>query len=322
MVSMAVYTKIDTDALRAFLRQYDLGELISFEGILAGVENTNYHVFTDQGRYVLTLFEKRVQPEELPFFFSYTSFLNDHDILCPKAIPARQGDIITTLAGKPAVIVSFLEGAGVAPADISIEHCADLGQYLARMHMVSSGFKERKSNTMGIEAWQLLFEKTKSRADEVENGLSGLLEEELGYLERRWPDTLPKAVVHADMFPDNVFFKDNKTYGVIDFYFSCTEILLYDLALVLNAWCFDTKDNLDKIRLSAFMNAYQNVRPLTDAERAAFSLLCRAAALRILMTRLHDWSFHPGDEFVKPKLPNEYINKLKFHQRVDINDIL
>ncbi len=311
---MAVYTKMTQEDLVSFLRQYDLGLFVSFEGILAGVENTNYHLFTDRGRFVLTVFEKRVRAEDLPFFFAYTDFLNRRDIRCPKALPTRTGQIITRLKGKPAVIVSFLDGAGVVPADITAGHCADLGAYLAKMHVSSGRFDQSKPNTMGLPAWKELFEKTKSRADDVEEGLAALLEEELSYLENNMPVDLPKAVVHADMFPDNVFFKEGKTYGVIDFYFSCSDFLLYDLALVLNAWCFDEADRPDTERFEAFMQAYESVRPLETNEKKHFSLMCRAAALRILMTRLHDFLFHPGDEFVKPKSPAEYVAKLKYHQ--------
>ncbi len=311
---MAVYTRVTKQELNVFLKGYDIGELLSFEGIEQGVENTNYHLFTTKGRYILTLFEARVNPADLPFFFAFTDHLSDAGIVCPFTIADRNGDKVGRLCGRPTAVISFLEGKGLETAAITVTHCAQLGKAIAKMHVAASSFPLSRVNSVGLPMWKELAAKTGDRAGEVKEGLGALIADELEYLERRWPEKLPRAAVHADIFPDNVFFSGGSFAGVIDFYFTASDFLAYDLALVINAWCFDTECRFVPARFEALMSAYETLRPLTRAEKENLTLLCRGAAMRILMTRLHDWIFHPPGALVKPKDPKEYVAKLEFHR--------
>lgn len=312
---MAVYTKVSREELENFLGGYDVGKLLSFEGIEQGVENTNYHVFTEKDRYILTLFEKRVDPADIPFFFDFTSHLSKSGIACPWTVSDKEGKFVGSLCGKPAALISFLAGKGLETSGISVSHCSQLGLALARMHCAAETFPLKRKNSVTLKEWKELAAKTRDRADEVEKGLASFVEEELLWLERNWPSGLPQAVVHADVFPDNVFFDNGNFAGVIDFYFSCTDFLAYDLALVINAWCFDMEWCFVPERLDALLSSYESVRPLTEDESKVLETLCRGAAMRILMTRLHDWVFHPSGAIVTPKNPAEYISKLRFHQQ-------
>jgi len=319
---VAVYTKVSEDALKEFLSHYDIGELQSYEGIEQGVENTNYHLFTSQGRYILTLFEKRVDPESLPFIFGFVKHLREHGITTPDAVEDKQGHFLGALENKIAAIVHFLEGQGADKQEITPDRCQQVGAELAKMHKTAQDFDKKRKNDLSLEGWKGLHAKTKDRADEVEKGLGDMIEAELKHLERFWPQgfpkSLPSGVIHADLFPDNVFFKGGFLSGVIDFYFACTDFYVYELAITINAWCFDDKNLLRKDCMNSMLQGYESVRSLNDTERSHLSLFCRGAALRFLMTRLHDWVFHNPEDFVKPKDPGEYIQKLKFHQSVDL----
>jgi homoserine kinase type II len=311
---VAVYTPITKQQLAVFMAGYDCGEVRSFEGIQGGVENSNFHVVTSQGRYILTIFEKRVAEDDLPFFFAFTEHLDRHGVACPRTVPDRHGELIAHIANKPAALITFLEGEQVPLAGIARAHCQELGAAVARAHGAAMDFRGYRHNTLDLAGWKALFEKTKDRADEVEKGLAALIGKELDFLTRRWPEHLPSEVVHADIFPDNVFFKDGKFAGFIDFYFSCTDYRAYDLALVINAWCFDADNKWNQSKFMGLMKGYNSERELTLQERRALTVLCRGAAVRILMTRLHDWLFHDPSHFVVPKDPKEYIAKLRHHQ--------
>ncbi len=316
---MAVYTKVHENELEVFLKKHDIGNLISFKGIEQGVENTNYHLLTTQGRYILTLFENRVNPADLPFFFAYQEHLAANGIKCPSAVEDKNGNKTGRLCGRPAAIITFLEGKGLNPDEITANHCGQLGAAVATMHEAAAKFPLMRPNSVSLKMWRELATKTSARAGEILNGLSDFIDLELTHIEENWPKDLPRAAVHADIFPDNVFFNDGKFSGIIDFYFTATDFLSYDLALIINAWCFDTNQFVPE-RFQAFMKAYEALRPMRDDEREALTLLCRGAAMRILMTRLHDWLFHTPDAFVKPKDPREYIEKLKFHQNGGLNE--
>jgi homoserine kinase type II len=312
---MAVYTHVPQAELEEFLGRFALGALVSFEGIEQGVENTNYHVFTKQGRFILTLFEKRTERADLPYFFAFTDHLSKTGIACPAAIAARDGEIIGALCGRPAVLVNFLSGAGAVNADITPAHCREVGAAAAHMHMAALDFPMTRVNAMSLPAWRELADRTAGQADTVETGLGGKIEHELSYLSQNWPCALPSAAVHADMFPDNVFFENGRFAGVIDFYFTANDFLAYDLALIINAWCFDAQWRFSQARYDALLSAYEDLRPLEAAERGALPVLCRGAALRILITRLHDWIFRDPDAVVIPKDPREYSAILDFHQK-------
>jgi homoserine kinase type II len=311
---MAVYTQVPDDALEAFLADYGIGALVSYKGIAEGVENTNYYLETEQGAFILTLYEKRVDPSDLPFFLALMDHLAARDIRCPTPIHGRDGDALRSLCGRPAAITAFLRG--VSPRRVGIRHCGPLGDALARMHVAGDDFTMGRPNALCVEGWRPLFEKCAPRAHEVQNGLAGELEAELEVLEAGWPTGLPAGVIHGDLFPDNVFFLGDEVSGLIDFYFACNDFYAYDLAICINAWCFEPDGSFNVTKARHMLSAYRKVRPFSQDELTALPLLLRGGALRFLLTRLHDWLFHPEGALVTPHNPLEYYRKLRFHQSV------
>ena len=311
---MAVYTQVADDELAAFLGAYDIGALVAYKGIAEGVENSNYFLQTERGSFILTLYERRVDPADLPFFLGLMDHLAARDIACPTPIHARDGEALRTLSGRPAAIISFLQG--VSPRRVDIRHCAPLGGALAGMHLAADGFAMSRPNALSLAGWRPLFDRCGPRAHEVQNGLAGEIELELEILEANWPTGLPTGVIHADLFPDNVFFLGDRVSGVIDFYFACNDFLAYDLAICINAWCFEKDGSFNVTKARHMLNAYRAVRPFSAAELAAIPVLLRGGALRFLLTRLHDWLFHPEGALVTPHNPLEYHRKLRFHQGV------
>jgi homoserine kinase type II len=318
---MAVYTEVSDEELQAFAAQYDLGEVVSCKGIAEGVENTNYLLQTllagseTPESYILTLYEKRVSPEDLPFFLALLEHLAAHGISCPTPVHGRDGVALRQLCGKPAVIVSFL--SGMWPKRSTPQQCGALGTALAKMHVAGADFGMHRANDMAIEGWRELFEATRSRAHEIQAGLAETLAAELDYLSANWPQDLPKGVIHADLFPDNVFFLGDQLSGLIDFYFACDDFLTYDLAICLNAWCFETDGSFNITKARSLLRRYAEVRPLNAAEFAALPLLARGSALRFLLTRLYDKLHHDETALVRPKDPLEFLARLRFHQQVD-----
>jgi len=312
---MAVYTAVSDQDLALFLADYDIGRAVSFKGIAEGVENSNYFLLTDQGPYILTLYEKRVAPEDLPYFLGLMEHLARRGLACPTPIHGHDGEMLRELCGRPAAITSFL--SGVWPLRPATSHCGPLGEALAKMHVAGLDYSERRENALSVAGWRTLFDQLEARADEVEPGLARELAGELDELAARWPRDLPEGVIHADLFPDNVFFDGDELSGLIDFYFACNDFLAYDLAVCLNAWCFepDTSFNITKARL--MINAYRKVRSCSVAELNALPLLARGAALRFLLTRLYDWLNQVDGAMVKPKDPIEYLKKLRFHRGLE-----
>jgi homoserine kinase type II len=313
---MAVYTEVSDEELGTFLSAYDVGTLQSYKGIAEGVENSNFLLQTDKGSYILTLYEKRVAPKDLPFFLGLMDHLAAKGIACPTPIHGRDGQALRTLAGRPAAMVSFLNG--MSPRRILPTHCAGLGRGMAEMHLAAKGFAIPRANALSLDGWQRLYGETKALANDVAPGLEGLIEREVAWLTANWPaaKSLPQGIIHADLFPDNVFFLNDKLSGVIDFYFACNDALAYDLAICLNAWCFEPDGMFNISKARSMLSAYRDVRPITDAELAALPMLARGAALRFLLTRLYDWLNRPEGAWVKPKNPMEYVQKLRFHQTV------
>ncbi len=311
---MAVYTEVEPGELRRFLAAYDLGELVALVGIREGVENTNFRLETTLGRFILTIYEKRVDPADLPFFLGLMLHLAEHGLPCPLPVRGRDGAMLRRLAGKPAAIVSFLEGKSVRR--IEPVHCAAVGGALASLHLAGRGFPLRRPNALGPEGWRRLLEATGARADEVAPGLAQELAAELETLERRWPGGLPAGVIHADLFPDNVFFEGERVSGLIDFYFACDDLLAYDLAICLNAWCFESDGAFNVTKARALLVGYEARRALLPEEIEALPILARGAALRFLATRLYDWLNRVPGALVKPKDPLEYLAKLRFHRSV------
>ena len=316
---MAVYTHIEKTTLRAFLQDYDVPEIIDYHGIQQGVENTNYLIETSRASYILTLFEARVDPADIPFFFAFTDHLSRYGIECPRAIADKHGRRIKELANKPAVLVTCLQGRDLDEDEIAPNHCRQLGQKLAIMHKAGQTFERSRDNAMGFAKWKDLAARCLERGDEVADDLPRIIAEEIAWLEANWVDNLPAGVVHADLFPDNVFFDDTGAFsGVIDFYFACNEALIYDLAMTCNAWCFDTDIAFMRARFDALLAGYQQERALTEREWTAMNLHLRASALRILTTRLYDWLFHDPNSYVRPKDPIGFLQRLHFHQQKDI----
>lgn len=311
---MAVYTEISDGELTDFLAQYDLGAVLSCKGIAEGIENTNYVLRTETGVYILTIYEKRVRREDLPFFLGLMDHLVSRGFPCATPIQGRDGDSLREVAGKPAAIASFLDGVSVRRP--GPEHCGQLGDAMAHLHLASADFALRRANGLSLSSWRPLFESCETRADEIDAGLDSGIAAELDFMEREWPSGLPQGVIHADLFPDNVFFLGQKLSGVIDFYFACNDFLAYDLAVSLNAWCFEGDGAFNITKAGQLFRAYRKVRPLDDAELAALPILARGAALRFLLTRLHDWLNQVEGAFVRPKDPLEYWHKLRFHQGV------
>jgi homoserine kinase type II len=311
---MAVYTEVADEELDAFIASYDIGALTSCKGIAEGVENSNYLVQTEAGRYILTLYEKRVAPKDLPYFLALMEHLAARGIRCPLPVHDREGRNLRKLAGRPAALINFLDGVSVRRA--SIEQCASLGRALGRLHVAGESFAQTRANSLSLPGWGPLANAIGKRADTVIRGLAGEIGKELAHLDKAWPRDLPQGVIHADLFPDNVFFLGQEVSGLIDFYFACTDMLAYDIAICLNAWCFESDASFNITKARAFLQAYEGVRPLTANELAALPTLARGAALRFLLTRSYDWLNTDGEALVKRKDPNEYLRKLRFHRRV------
>jgi homoserine kinase type II len=312
---MAVYTDVAADELAEFLGSYDIGELLSYKGIAEGVENSNFLLHTSAGSFILTLYEKRVARSDLPFFLGLMTHLASRGISCPQPLKNKSGEALGVLAGRPAAIINFLEG--IWPRKPNVAHCAGVGQALAKMHLAGADFAMSRANALSVSGWRPLFEQAAARADEVQRGLRDFIGAELDHLEGNiWPKDLPQGVIHADLFPDNVFFLGERVSGLIDFTFACTDMLAYDVAICLNAWCFESDCSFNVTKARAFLGAYGRERPLSQAEQNALPLLARGAALRFLLTRLVDFLNVPEGALVRPKDPLEYARKLRFQQSV------
>ena len=310
---MAVYTEVADEELDDFIASYDIGALTSCKGIAEGVENSNYLVQTEAGRYILTLYEKRVAPKDLPYFLALMEHLSVRGIRCPLPVHDREGRTLRKLAGRPAALINFLDGVSVRRA--SIEQCASLGKALGRLHVAGKSFPQTRANSLSLSDWGPLANAIGERADIVIRGLAGEIGKELAHLDKAWPRDLPQGVIHADLFPDNVFFLGQEVSGLIDFYFACNDMLAYDIAICLNAWCFESDASFNITKARAFLQAYEGVRSLTANELAALPTLARGAALRFLLTRSYDWLNTDGEALVKRKDPNEYLRKLRFHRK-------
>lgn len=311
---MAVYTEIGDEALDGFLADYDLGPVLALKGIAEGVENSNYFLLTERGRFILTLYEKRVAETDLPFFLSLLEYLEMRGVTCPRPVRGRDGQIVRRLAGRPAALQTFLDG--VSPKRPGVAHCGEAGAASARLHEACRGFTLRRGNALSLSGWQALAASTAAGADAVSPGLRRTIADEIAFLERAWPKDLPEGVIHADMFPDNTLFVGEKLTGVIDFYFACNDMLAYDVAVNLSCWCFEPDGSFNITKGRAFLSRYQAVRQLSQAERDALPVLARGAALRFLLTRLHDWIHRDVTALVRPKDPMQCLAWLRFHQHV------
>jgi homoserine kinase type II len=311
---MAVYTDITEGELGAFLKSYPVGQLLSYKGIAEGSENSNFLLHTSTGAYILTLYEKRVERADLPFFLGLMEHLAKRGISCPLPVHRGDGAVIGELAGRPAALITFLEGMWLRRP--SAVHCREVGKALASLHIAGADFPLSRPNALAIEGWRKLWDGARPRADEVEKGLANEVDADFDFLARNWPTALPAGVIHADLFPDNVFFLGETLSGLIDFYFACNDFYAYDVATCLNAWCFEKDHAFNLTKGTALLAGYQSVRPLSAAEREALPVLARGSALRFMLTRLYDWLTIPDGALVQKRDPIEYIRKLRFHRQI------
>ncbi len=311
---MAVYTHVSLDEAKEALAAYNIGQVQELTGIKSGVENTNYLLKTDQSKYILTLYEKRVNPMDLPFFLGLMDHLVKSQIPAPAPVPRKDGAFISVIKERPAALTTFLEGS--MPDRLTPELCGDIGKTLARLHVAGQGFQMTRPNTMSLPSWKDLFDKTQGRADEVRQGLGAVLTEEMAFLSQSWPTDLPRGLIHADLFPNNVFATDNKITGVFDFYFACTDFLVYDLVITMNAWCFEHNVSFNITKARAMLQGYERVRPLSQEEKWRLPTLARGASMRFLLSRLYDWLNQVPGALVKPLDPTEYLTRLVFHQQI------
>lgn len=311
---MAVYTQIDAEQLESFLEDYDIGSAKAFKGIAEGVENSNYFLETDTGRFILTLFEKRVNPDDLPYFVGLKQHLSAKGFPCPQPVLARDGVALRSLAGRPALIVTFLQG--MSPNRPNAAQCRGIGAGLARMHMALEDFQLSRPNDLGPRSWPALFEGREAVAESLAPGLADTIADSLSQIRRMRSvsDHVPRGTIHADLFPDNAFFLGDDFAGVIDFYFACTDALAYDIAVCLNAWAFEPGGHFNFTKGQALISGYESVRALEPAEREAMPTLALGAALRFFLTRLVDWTDTPEGALVKPKNPLDYADRIRFHR--------
>ncbi|MHA7899533.1 MAG: homoserine kinase [Henriciella sp.] len=311
---MAVYTSVSDEQLADFLTEYALGEAIAFKGIAEGVENSNYYLETTTGRFILTLFEKRANPQDLPYFIALKQHLAANGFSCPLPVAGTDGEALRSLAGRPAVIVTFLQG--LSPKVPNASQCRQMGEGLAQLHQAAADFALVRNNDLGPRAWPHLWAGREDTAEALQQGLADKIAADLEDISASadLSEDLPRGTIHADLFPDNAFFLGNTFTGAIDFYFACTDALVYDLAVCLNAWAFEPDGAFNFSKGANLIAGYQSVRALSQDEADAFAILCRGAALRFFLTRLVDWTDTPDDALVKPKDPLDYAQRLRFHR--------
>ena len=314
---MAVFTKLSKTEIENYLGLYDIGSLNQYSEIVEGIENTNYKIICNGTPYILTIFEKRVNEDDLPFFINLKLYLNQNNFKCPRPIQNRNGEIINSIKNKKAVIISFIEGNKIDKPNIN--ECNEIGKMLGNLHNLTINFNESRQNSLDIKEWRNLLSKCTKNEDKKFDSILKEVENEIDFLESVWPKNIPSGVVHADLFKDNVFFKDEKITGVIDFYFSCYHFFLYDISIVINDWCFDSNGEIFNYEYyKAILNGYNEHKKITQQEIDSFNIILRSAAVRILVTRLHDYIFHPKDAIVLKKDPYQYYNILKWHQSNNI----
>ena len=312
---MAVYTLISIDELNLFLSKYNIDNINEFSGIKGGTSNSNYLLTADNKKFILTIFEERTNQENLPFYFDLMNHLNAHDIKCPEVIKDKQGNFSNSIKQKHAVITSFLTGSSLEK--IKPIHCSNLGLTIAKMHNASEKLNIKRENELGFDKLGIIIEKLKTYKKHIDDEKLKFIEDEFLFLSREISKDLPSGIIHADLFPDNIFFEENNLTGIIDFYFSCNDFYAYEIAICLNAWCFEDSNNeFNPTKAKYLLGSYNQERKFSNEEVEALPLLARASALRYLLTRLLDFYSHEDSDLILKKDPNEYISKLKFHQSV------
>jgi homoserine kinase type II len=312
---MAVYTQISNDELNVFLSKYNIDNINEFSGIKGGTSNSNYLLTADNKKFILTIFEERTNQENLPFYFDLMNHLNAHDIKCPEVIKDKQGNFSNSIKQKHAVITSFLTGSSLEK--IKPIHCSNLGLTIAKMHNASEKLNIKRENELGFDKLGIIIEKLKTYKKHIDDEKLKFIEDEFLFLSREINKDLPSGIIHADLFPDNIFFEENNLTGIIDFYFSCNDFYAYEIAICLNAWCFEDSNNeFNPTKAKYLLGSYNQERKFSNEEVEALPLLARASALRYLLTRLLDFYSHEDSDLILKKDPNEYISKLRFHQSV------
>lgn len=317
---MAVYTELPREIISQLISEYyGLGTLVSAFGIAQGVENSNYLLVTantqgEETRYILTIYEKRMLPEDLPFFMELMQHISQKGLASPRPVAAKDGALSGVLNGKHFALITFLPG--ISASVITANHAAEVGRALAGLHLATADFAKTRANTLSLASWRHMSENLDKKLDQVGDGLHALIQNELAFLSAHWPKDLPTGIIHADLFPDNVFFDAHQHLsGMIDFYFACEDFLAYDLAVTLNAWCF-AHGRMDMEKARVMVQAYQALRPLTAQELENLPILLRGAALRFLLTRAYDWVHQAQQAAGSPKNPLEYVEILQFHRAV------
>jgi len=313
---MAIYTKLSENNLKDFFLKYNLGKLINYKGIQEGIENTNYFIQTDKGKFILTVYEKRVEEKDLPFFMSLMDKLNNHKINCPKPQKSKKGNYLVNIKNKPASIVSFVEGK--EKNKLKIKDCYEIGKNIAKLHIVSKKIKLYRKNSMSLNSWSKLLNKIGNKYKKIEVNLNELIKTSFADIKKRWPKKLTNGIIHGDLFIDNIFFKKNKFHGYIDFYFAANDFFMYEIAICINALCFDKKNRkfiFNRKKSKNFLKGYSSLRKLSKNEKNSLNTLCKGAALRYLLTRTYDYLNTPKSAIIKIKDPHEYIQKLKVHNK-------
>jgi len=314
---MAVYTKLSENNLKDFFSKYNLGKLLKFQGIQEGIENSNYFVKTDSGKFILTIYEKRVEEKDLPFFMGLMKNIFNKNFPSPEPIINKNGNYITEIFGKKAAVVSFLEGA--SKKNLTPDNCYEVGIYTAKLHMITKNLNIKRTNRLSINSWRLIYGKIQRDCSKIYPDLTKIIERNLEIIEDKWPKNIPRGIIHADLFPDNIFFKGNKLTGIIDFYFSCYDFYALEIAICLNALCFEGKNknlSFNVTKAKKFIDGYSSIRKLTEEEKESLKILCHGAAMRFLLTRVFDYLNLTEDALVKIKDPVEYLKRLEFHNSV------
>ena len=315
---MAVYTKLSKNELIDFFSKYNLGKLINYNEIKEGIENTNYSIQTEKGKFILTLYEKRVEEKDLPFFIALMKNLFDKNFPSPEPIINRNGNYISEVLKKKAAVVTFLDGSSkkiLSPLD-----CFEVGVNAAKLHLITKDLKIKRENKLSVNSWREMYNKVKNDCSQIDKNLPSIIEKNLQRIEVTWPKNIPSGIIHADLFPDNIFFKDNKLSGIIDYYFSCYDFYAFEIAICLNALCFEGfKENLsfNVTKAKKFIDGYSSIRKLTDEEKKSLKVLCQGAALRFLLTRVFDYLNLTEGAIVTVKDPIEYLKRLEFHNNVE-----
>ena len=314
---MAVYTKLSENNLKDFFSKYNLGKLLKFQGIQEGIENSNYFVKTDSGKFILTVYEKRVEEKDLPFFMGLMKNIFNENFPSPEPIINKNGNYITEIFGKKAAVVSFLEGA--SKKNLTPGNCHEVGIYTAKLHMITKNLNIKRTNRLSVNSWRLIYRKIQRDCSKIYPDLTKIIERNLEVIEDKWPKNIPRGIIHADLFPDNIFFKGSKLTGIIDFYFSCYDFYALEIAICLNALCFEGKNenlSFNVTKAKKFIDGYSSIRKLAEEEKESLKILCHGAAMRFLLTRVFDYLNLTEDALVKIKDPVEYLKRLEFHNSV------